>query len=199
VKLEDIDQAIPPQAILTLSPAVFADVENKPQANTVVGLRLLSADEKRRALKLAEERVTEIRGQRELTADEEHEIRIDAQMRYCVAAGMCDPNDITKGSPLFNMVELAVFAKLSDSGARYIFDALLKIEVEKSVAFTEAGPDEVIELVDRIGDGQLTRITGEGAASVLRHLAFALDILRESDDASSVLTDGGPVALSRAG
>lgn len=143
----------------------------------MIGLRLLSATDKRVILNQAEETIRE----QGATSTDENEAYNDALVRLYVARGMCDPNDVSKPSSFFPYPDLQVFDYLTEAGARGIFDALQRFEVEtaNSLLYPECSPDEIVELVQRIEGGQLELLGETTRARVTRHLRYVLDDLRE--------------------
>jgi hypothetical protein len=177
VKLNEVDSQTPPLRVVRVEPNAFVDNwSGKPSDAVAVGLRLLSEREKFGILK---ESKTKAREAHPDDARLQYETESDTAMRLLVAAALCDVNDVSKPSSLFRFPQNEVFSALTESGARYLFDEVLKLQVETSVAHTEASEDDLAELFELISEGAIDSLDGERRSSVLRHLRFALDLISE--------------------
>ena len=165
-----------PARTLVLEPWIFADEwESKPPKAVCVGLRLMSERDKQRARAEAEKLALELHprgGPNWVDAFN------DALVRLICAFGISDPNDVEQPSDILQMAEDQVRLALTSSGARFIFDALVRYEVETSALAPEATDEDINDLGERIGSGELLVLTGARAANVRRFLRYALDELR---------------------
>jgi hypothetical protein len=146
-----------------------------PRDRSILGLRLVSATERHEAIRLARERI----GAGDSESPDAGEGFALALMRLYVWFGVCDPNDCNRTSELIRDPE-HVFSRLTESWARRVFDAIQKLEVEKSAQFLEATDDDLVDLVERLGTGEIAELEPATQSTVLRHLRFALDALRSS-------------------
>ncbi len=182
MKLTDIQDSLAktPPGTLSLPPEVWATTwDERPTEPVVVGLRLLSEYDRREALKQARSNAAK--------SERPEESFDDAAVRLLVAVGICDPNDATATSSLFPYPHDQVFLLLTESGARYIFDAMQKLEVEISPRFLEADADDIVELVEMLASGGVEALDDQDRGAALRHLRYVFDILAEAQtDASSV-------------
>jgi hypothetical protein len=134
----------------------------------------LGATEKQNARRMGSERVA----RREGESFDDREAEQLAAMRYLVGLAVCDVNDVRKPSVVFTMPLEQVFIGLTESGARFIFDAYQKTEVEKGPGYLEATEDEIAELSERLADGALADLPAPDMAAARRHLRFALELVR---------------------
>ena len=159
--------------------------DERPTDDVVFGLRILSADDRKGILKDARERVAE--GGESSDFQESFELAV---LRLFAARVICDPNDSSKASSIFKHPDDNVFIHLTEGGARRVYDAARRVEVECSPLAPEATPDDLIRLIAAIGDGALSQLSSDDRPTVMRHLKYALDIIDDSVKmASSELTE----------
>lgn len=173
---EAIAKTLPREApgCVTLQPTVWvSDWEDKPRDTVVLGLRLLGARDKANVLKQAREHVAN-----SAESDNAFEALQLAKIRFLVAMAVCDPNDATKAPAVLPYPLEQVFQYLTEGGVRYVFDAWHKLEIEKSPSWPEADGDELTELVELLGSGAIDDLEEADRSAVLRHLRFALELLR---------------------
>jgi len=163
-----------PGRTLVLEPWMFADDwERKPTEAFCVGLRLMSEQDK-----------TKARGEAERLALDAHphggpnalDCFNDALLRQVVALGICDPNDVASPCSLLPMAEDQVREALTTRGARFIYDAIHRYEVEVSPLVQEATDDDLLELCDIIQSGEIE--SARSAPLARRFLRYALEELR---------------------
>ena len=173
--------AVAPSRTLVLPPSIFAsEWEQRPKDAVVVGLRLMPDAEEQtargEALRFAAELHPDF-------GDDWLDAYNDALLRWIVARGICDPNDVHKASDVLPMAEDQVRHALTSSGVRYIFDAIERMHIETSPIFEPADSDEVMGLVARLTeDPELTELKPEAAARCRRLLRFVLLELRAAED-----------------
>ncbi len=173
-----ISNALPREApgTVTLQPNVWvSDWEQRPRDPVVLGLRLLGARDKQAILKHAREHVQNQGAE----SDDAFEAWQLAKLRFLVAFAICDPNDSTKPSSVLEHPIEQVFAHVTEAGARYIFDAWQRVEIEKAPAFAEATDDETSELFELLSSGALEALGESDRSAALRHIKFARDLLAE--------------------
>lgn len=175
-----------PGRTLLLEPWVFADEwEQKPDDAVCVGLRLMSETDKSKARAEAENVARELhpKGGPNFT-----DAMNDALVRQCAALGICDANDVTKPSQILPLAEEQVRYALTSRGARFIFEAHLRYEVEVSPLYPEASTEDIAELIRSLQDPVLLDLLPDLNRSVTkRYLRFALDAIRDvtGDDSDS--------------
>lgn len=162
-----VKKARPPGRTLVLEPWVFADDwDSKPKAAICVGLVRMSETSKSTA-----------RADAEKLADELHPRRgpnwIDAfndqLIRQVVAHGICDPNDVDKPSPTLQMAQDMVGHALTSSGARFIFDAIDRYEIETSPIGVPISQDETARLCALLANADVTALP-IGTRRMLSHV-----------------------------
>ncbi len=172
-----------PGTVMVPSDAFVSEMEDRPRDAVVLGLRLLGAKEKQSIIRLAQ---ADFRKRENIESTDPDEARALLVMRYYVASVICDPNDIEEPSSLFEFPHRHVFLRLTESGCRFIMDAALKLEVEVSPRYPQASPEELEELATRIQDGELEALSNADRAAALRHIMFALEVLREAGSHKSI-------------
>lgn len=165
-----------PARTLLLEPWVFADDwPSKPKSPVCVGLRLMSDGDKSKARAEAERMALELHPNGGHNAIDAYN---DALVRQCAALGLCSPNDVEKPSEVFPFAEDQLRMAVTSRGAQFIFDALLKYEVEISPLYPEASDEEFAELIGELGAGTLGAMGGEPGRTARRFLRYALDEIR---------------------
>jgi hypothetical protein len=176
VNLSEQRQTLPreaPGTILVPPSAFTSSWEAAPLEPVLLGLRLVSAIERRECIALAKQHIKDDDAE---SPDIEEALQL-ALVRFYCWFGVCDANQVSKECEYLPYRE-HVITRLTESGARFIFDAIQKLEVEISPRYVEAGGDEVVELVERLGSGEIDELDERERSAVLRHLRFALEILR---------------------
>lgn len=174
MKLSEVKNLAAPGTV-RMPPDCFVSAwDNRPTDDVLFGLRILSAADRQNILKEAAERIKD--GGESSDYQESFELAV---LRLFCAHVICDPNNSLDPSSIFPHPNDQVFIHLTEGGARRIFDAARRVEVEKSPQAKEATPDELIELIDAIGDGVLNRLDRDSKATVMRHLRYVLDIVRD--------------------
>lgn len=167
-----------PGRTMMLEPWVFADNwESKPKAAVCIGLRLMSENDKGVARRDSEELALKTHPKGGVNAVDAYN---DALMRHVCAFGICDPNDVTQPWASMELPEVEVRIALTTRGVQHIFEAIRKYETESSPLHREITEDEYSELVLRVDDGALERLTPARAKLARKFLAYALDELREA-------------------
>lgn len=165
-----------PGRTIVLEPWVFADDwGGKPATAICVGLRLMSEADKGRARNEAEKIAFELHAR---GGPNWVDAFNDALVRFVVAFGICDPNDVERPSEILPLAEDQVRRALTARGARFIFDAVHRYEVETSALAPEADDADLDELGTRIEAGEIERLTGASRALARRFLRYALDEIR---------------------
>src|SRR5689334_20872593 len=168
-----------PGRLLVLEPWVFADDwSNKPPGPVCVGLRLMSDGAKSKARAEAETLARELHPHGNVHTLEAYN---DSLMRQCAALGISSPNDVEAPSEVLPLAEEQVRYAITSRGALFIFEALLKYEVETSPLTPEADDAELDELAALLSVVKL--MTGERAATARRFLRYGLDVIREDQEA----------------
>lgn len=160
-------EAIAPQGQLVLRPDDFAPFEGRPSEPISAGLRLLTITQRQAVEQWVASSMRDYR----LPEDE-------TRVRLYVSYGICDANDLAKPFRWFDRPQDQVFTHLTGPAAQRIFEALLRLEVETSLLHPEASPEDILELYEKIADGWLDIVSPADRSACLRHLGFALEVLR---------------------
>lgn len=163
----------PPGRTLTLEPSVFADEwAGKPRDTVCVGLRLMSESDKTIARRDSEALALELHPKGGINAVDSYN---DALLRHCVAFGICDPNDVSKPWAGMELPEAEVRIALTSRGARLIYEAIERYEIESSPLNAELDDgDEMDELIGALERGALSLIEPARAGLARRLLRYAL-------------------------
>lgn len=172
--------AAKPPRTLVLPPSVFAsEWTSRPREPVVVGLRLLADGEEQTARAEAVRCASELHP--EAFTEEWLEAYNDALLRWIVARGICDPNDLTQPSQVLPMAEDQVRSALTSLGVRFIFDAIERLQVETSPLYSEASSEEIEELRHRLANAELGSLTPTAAGRARRLLRYVLLELRAAN------------------
>lgn len=183
MKLSQLAGARPPARTLVLESWVFADAwADRPVGAICVGLRLMSEADRQRARSEAERLALELHPRGGLNAVDAFN---DALLRQTVAHGICDPNDVTKEHERLQCAEDAVGIALTSRGARFIFDALERYEIEASSSTPEASDEDLEELSRLLQCGVVDLLPTARSGLVRRLLATALDEIRPAAAAAA--------------
>jgi hypothetical protein len=162
-----------PLATMVLPPSAFSPAwPDAPTEPVCVGLTLLSDGDAERALPAAMAEAWQV-----FPRVEDQPLRYaaaeDILLRYIVARGTTDPNDVSEPPELWSEApEDIVKHALTIEGVRAIFDALERLRLSTSPAMLEA-TDEQIALLPNMTKG-LNVIPTWRAVRVRRLLAFCL-------------------------
>lgn len=152
-RMTTIDDAIPTDAaaprVVTLKPSAFADTwKFKPATEVAVGLRLVSSEVVENARAVAAKQAYEWHADKDTgrirDPDAYAESYNDTLMRRVVARAACDVNDRSK--PYFKAAEETVRAALTAEGVRRLWDELLILHAESSVAIALADDEDLARL-----------------------------------------------------
>lgn len=158
-----------PGRTLVLEPWVFADNwDGKPDAAICVGLKLTSQADKDVARADAEKRADELHPRRGPNWVDAFN---DALIRQVVALGICDPNDVDKPCSTLRQAQDLVGHALTPKGARFVFDAIDRYEVETSAVGVAIEQDELGRLRELLGSAPLEAMP----LSLRRLLSYALE------------------------
>jgi hypothetical protein len=164
-----------PARTLVLEPWVFADEwEGKPGEPVCVGLRLMSEADKGKARAEAEKHAHEMHPNGGPNWTDAFN---DCLIRQVAALGLCDPNDVSKPCEILRYAEEQVRFAITSRGARSIFDAHERYEIESSPLEAEATDEELTELAELL-DEQPEALRGN-ERRLLRHV---LEVLRARAD-----------------
>lgn len=165
-----------PGRTMVLASWVFADDwADKPQGDVCIGLKLMPEGAKADARQKAEELALNMHPKGGVNAVDAFN---DGLMRLMVAFAMCDPNDVTLPWSGMQLAEDEVHLALTSRGARFIYEAIERYEVESSPLNPELTDEEIDELVDALEGGRLSLIVISRAKLARRFLRYALDELR---------------------
>jgi hypothetical protein len=169
-----------PSRVILVPPSTFADTwAARPRDAVAFGLKTLSEADKNR-IRTRAFKVAKATSEDNNDGSDPVDVYNDHLMRLAVVAAICDPNDMSR------MPEMVRFDDefrqcLTETGARFLFDELLKMEVETSPTHPEANEQEVVELINFLAEENFLDLMDEEQQSAfLRHLRFALDIKREA-------------------
>jgi hypothetical protein len=137
-----------PQRHVTLDPSAFADGwAEKPLEEVAIGLRLVGEDDVQaarvEAARLAIGWYDDGEGG---CVDEDARVEAynDALVRWIVARGATDPNDVTQ--PYFAMAEETVRVALTSEGVRRIWDELVLLQIGAGVRMAPATDPDLARL-----------------------------------------------------
>jgi hypothetical protein len=133
-----------PPRVVVFSPSTWADTwPERPTGNEAIGLRVPSDHE----VSCARAEAARVAWKLHPKADDllgRIAAHNDALLRELCCLGMCDPNDVTR--PYFKSGIDDANQALSSHGAKAVFDALEKLQLETSPVYREASDDELLEL-----------------------------------------------------
>ncbi|HEX2878836.1 MAG TPA: hypothetical protein VHO25_04800 [Polyangiaceae bacterium] len=170
-----------PAHTVIVEPWAFADAwQKKPKAAICWGIKLLADADyttaRAEAAKLARQLHPE-GGSDQLDAFN------DALMRWAVVAAICDPNNREKPAPVIGLCEEDLIREaMTLRGIRFVFDSILKFEVETSPLYLEIDEEGVGELYSLIMSGAPERLSPAAASTARRHMRFALEALRKAPE-----------------
>lgn len=176
------DQALKktPGRTLVLEPWVFADSwEKKPREAVCVGLRLMSEAEKTTARAESGRVAIELHPEGGPNAVDAFN---DLLLRHCVAFGICDPNDIMQPWHLMDLAEEAVRIALTSRGARFIYEAIERYEIESSALSNEIEDVGMEELILALQEDALLTLPSNRSALARRLLQYVLEEIRTVSD-----------------
>lgn len=180
-----VEPKVPPRKparTIILPPSTFADEwDKKPKTDIVVGLRLLSEADEQHARAFASNQVVLL-----YTKDDDTKI-VDEQAAYdtyndctfecCVARAICDPNDVTKPHPLFQVAEAQVPAHFTSDGIRFVWDAMHRMRVELSPLVQPIDDEGAKSVAMAILAGALTRLDRATEVSARKLIAAVSPML----------------------
>lgn len=192
-----IDQAMPasnaPPRTVTLPVTAFGDTwKGKPDTDVAIGLRLISSDVVENARAAARKQAREWHCDKETGRILDEDAYIDAYndgfMRRCVARATCDVNDIAE--PYFKFAENTVREALTVEGVRRLWDELLILHAENSVAIAPADDADIERMARVLLHGGALAALDEGDRVELRTLcSYVLAMLVGTGKADEVPAD----------
>jgi hypothetical protein len=172
----------PPATLMIKGDAFASTWDDKPDGDVLVGIRLLSSFDKQAIARQAEDRVREIL-KSTMTKTDIEQIYLESMLYLACAHAICDPNAIDKDHPAFGDIPLeSIFLALTESGARYVFDTIQKVEVEVSTRYLEANTEDIRELASLLSPSTMRLLDQSERSTVLRHLRFVHEILADVED-----------------
>lgn len=146
----DIENRLPP-ATVVVPPKAFADTwRQRPGEDVCIGLRTIPDGD------LEDARVEAYRRAKDLFPDHEKspaslELFVasfqDALVRWVIARGTCDPNDVLKAwNGWVSAPEDMARDYLTDHGAQLIFDAWEKMRIEANIGLVPASDEDLADL-----------------------------------------------------
>lgn len=177
-----------PACSVVLEPWAFRDDWSaKPGEPVAVGIRLIGDMEKTQA------RIDAAKFSRSAHEEQDVELAVDAYndalMRQMAAKALCDPNDVTRPVELLQFPEDDVERALTSRGARFIFEAVCRYEVESSPLNPEADQDDIEELSDLLLLNAIESLPSARQLAARKLARYLLDELRSTQ--SDELTLGG--------
>lgn len=148
----EVDHRRPP-ATIVVPPEAFANTwVDRPEEDVCIGLRFVPDTE------LEDARLEAYRRANELVPDHEKsaaatEVFVasfqDALVRWVIARGTCDPNDVHKPWALWDAApEDMAREVLTDLGAQRIFDAWERMRISSDIALPIASDSDIALLVE---------------------------------------------------
>lgn len=106
----------------------------------------------------------------------------DALVRWVIAHGTCDPNDVTKHWAEWADApeDIAVEQALSDLGARHIYDAWEKMRIEANIGLAPASDDDIALLPELLK--RLPKVATASRSQELRIRRLIRYVLEELED-----------------
>lgn len=170
-----------PPGDVVVTPRVFDDTwDGRPKSAVCLGLRFVSDDDlqagRQQAAKVANRlhpRATSDSPEALLWADAYH----DALLRWIVARGTCDPNDVSRPWDGWRAApeDIAAIA-LTSEGAQYIFDAWERMRIATDPTIPAATDEELAVLPARAA-AKLSSLERAAAVRIRRLVRFCLDEL----------------------
>jgi hypothetical protein len=133
---------------MVLPRSAFADVwSGKPAGDVAIGLRVLSEADVQTARAEAAKLAVELHPE---DGDDRIDAFNDALVRWAVARGTTDPNDVRR--PYFEAAEDTVRDALTSHGALAVYEALERLTIETSPLEPPASNDDLHSLADVLRD-----------------------------------------------
>lgn len=174
------DEPVPPPKVIQLPLSAWASgYSAKPECEVSFGIRLPGQDD---VEAIEAEAMRAARSAQSATGD------VDALRAYneeklvsLVARCICSSTDVTQPHELFETPDALLRIALTPQGLRRLFDEIERLQIESSPIFVEATDSEVVELFERIQDGELARCQDVAISGrIRRYLAFCLESLSEN-------------------
>lgn len=173
---------IAPPRTLTLPASIFAsDWGARPKDSIAVGLRSLSEGDLQTSTSEATKFALGVHPEGgEAFVDAYN----DALIRWALARGLCDPNDVHGPCPVLPLPdEEAVRCAFTKAGARWIFDELERLQIETSPIYPEADEDDIRALGDFLSrDEPLWPLEGLRERRARRLLRFVLEEIQAAHE-----------------
>lgn len=175
----------PPPGNVTVPPSAFdATWERRPKSDVCIGLRFISDDDVQSARSQAAKTAFQLHPRATSGGLEEQpwsDAYEDALMRWIVARGTCDPNDVTVSWDGWREApEDMVGIALTVDGVRLIFDAWERMRVANDVTIPEATDEEIAQLAT-VAHERLGQIGKAEASRVRRLVRFCLNELESEE------------------
>ena len=177
-----VDARLPPDAITVPVGAFSPEWEERPDTEVCIGLRPVPPRDLEDARKAAADRATKLypdarRGEPHMSLWVDH--YHDLLLRSIVARGTCDPNDVREPWEGWRADpdDIARMA-LTTEGTQLIFDAWERMRAASDVTTQPATDEDLLELADRMGDGDVDRLGRVRMLRARRLLAHVLAELR---------------------
>jgi hypothetical protein len=172
-----------PPAFALVSPSAFQENwEERPTDTVAIGLRLIADAD------IEDARVEAARRAHQLFPNAATDANVaevwvscftDALVRWIVARGTCDANDVTKPWELWRAApEDQARETLTDLGARFLFDEWEKMRITVDIGIPEA-TDADIALLSELA-GRLKHLPRDREARARRLLRFVLEELEDA-------------------
>jgi hypothetical protein len=180
-----VEKRVPPGNVV-VPPSAFADTwEDRPKDDVCMGLRLIPdvdlEDARIEAFKRAENLFPNYRGNEEQTQLFVASFQ-DTLLRWVIARGTCDPNDVTKAWSGWAAApeDIAVEQALTDHGAQRIFDEWERMRITANVVIPEASDADLALLPELLKRLPILAAESRTRAIRLRRLLrFVLEELEE--------------------
>lgn len=196
-----VERSRPPSHVIVPPDAFASEWVDRPDEDVCIGLRFVPDAELEDARVEAFRRASTLVPEHH-TSPESTEVFIasfqDALMRWIIARGTCDPNNVHK--PWYAWAaapeDIVVEQALTDHGAQLIFDAWERMRIEANIGLPEATDADLRllpELIARLP--ALTAASRTRALRLRRLLRFVLEELETVDAAIAEPADDVSLAL----
>lgn len=175
--LAEPDKKIPAPRVVTLKPSEWAhDYEGRPDGSVAFGVRVITDADVQTARAEAAKLAIELHPE---DGEGRLEAYNDALLRWAVARGLCDPNDVTSPHPYLPLPEDMVRVAFPQTTIRRLFDEIERLQIETSQIFPEATDDELGELAELLSvDAPFGDLPEPRARRARRFARFILDELQ---------------------
>lgn len=174
-----VEKRKPPSNVVVPLRAFDETWESRPKGDVCIGLRLVAEDDIQTARSQAGKIAKKLHPRAAVgSLDQElwFDAYRDALVRWIVARGTCDPNDVTRAWEGWSTApEDIVAIALTTDGVRLIFNAWERMRIASDPTTPEATDEEIVKLA--MAQDRLSTLPRAEAACLRRLLRHCLDQL----------------------